>query len=212
VGIVILTDERDRLARHMLEALMAGNAHRASAVAGEGFDAGMSLTELFDDVLSPALCHVGERWQDGLVRHTQERFATVAAEALVERISPAAPAAGAPRWVAASVEGDRHRVGVSMAAATLRATGAEARVLFESTVADLVAAGRGAAGVCLSCSGPWSVMAARQAAEAIAATGTPVVLGGGGWAGWEQPPAIRQVGSMTELASVAVAGARTASV
>ena len=93
-----------------------------------------------------------------------------------------------------------------MAAATLKDTGQDVRVLFESPVADLVAAARDAAGVCLSCSGPWSVAAARSAADQIAATGTPVLLGGGGWAGWEQPPAVRQVGSMADLASLAGSG------
>ncbi len=90
MGRVILSDERDRLSRHMLDALMAGNAQRASGVAGEAFDAGLTLTDLFDDVLAPALCAVGERWQGGLVRHTQEQFATTAAEALLDRIAPRA--------------------------------------------------------------------------------------------------------------------------
>ena len=203
MGGVILTDERDRLSRHMLDALMAGNAQRASGVAGEAFDAGLTLTDLFDDVLAPALCAVGERWQAGLVRHTQERFATTAAEALLDRIAPPAPGGEGRGWVVASLDGEQHRVGVRMAVATLTDAGQPARPLFGTSAAEVVAAGRGAAGVCLSCSGPWSVVAARSAADQIAATGVPVLLGGGGWAGWQQPPLVRLVGSMAELASMA---------
>ena len=206
MGGVILTDERDRLSRHMLDALMAGNAQRASGVAAEAFDAGLTLTGLFDDVLAPALCMVGERWQAGLVRHTQERFATTAAEALLDRISPRAAGDGGPTWVVASLDGEQHRVGVRMAVATLIDAGTDARPLFGTSADQVVAAARGAAGVCLSCSGPWSVVAARSAADQISATGIPVLLGGGGWAGWEQPPLVRLVGSMAELASMAGAG------
>ncbi len=209
MGGVIITDERDRLSRHMLDALMAGNAQRASGVAGEAFDAGLTLTDLFDDVLAPALCAVGERWQAGLVRHTQEKFATTAAEALLDRMAPRSVAGDGPGWIVASLDGEQHRVGVRMAVATLIDAGLDARPLFGTSASDVVAAGQGAAGVCLSCSGPWSVVAARDAADRIAAAGVPVLLGGGGWAGWEQPPLIRLVKSMHELA--AMAGDRAAS-
>jgi len=93
-----------------------------------------------------------------------------------------------------------------MAVATLIDAGMDARPLFGTSADQVVAAAAGADGVCLSCSGAWSVVAARNAADRIAATGTPVLLGGGGWAGWEQPPLVRLVGSMAELASMAGAG------
>jgi methylmalonyl-CoA mutase cobalamin-binding subunit len=198
---VIVTSPSDRHARHMLDALMAGNSHRAQSVASEAFESGLGLLELFDDVLSPALCLVGERWQEGLVRHTQERIATAAAESLLDRLAERQDES-APVWLAATTEGDHHRVGVRMAAATLVSSGLRAHTAFERSVADLVAEAAGASGVCLSCSGPWCVVNAREAAERIAATGTPVLLGGGGWAGWQDPPAITQVGSMGALAAM----------
>ena len=200
---MILTGERDRLARNMLEALMAGNAHRAHDVSREAFDHGLDLVDLFDHILAPSLCVVGERWQEGLVRHTQERFATTAAEALLDRLSPAPAIADGPEWIVATMSGDDHRVGARMASASLGQAGLPVRTLLNQHQAELIAAAEGAAGVCLSCSGPWTAVPARAAATAIAATGTPVFLGGGGWAGWEDPPLIRQVGSMRELAAEA---------
>ena len=189
---------------------MAGNSDRAHGVAVEAFDGGLSLIDLLDDVLAPALCVVGERWQEGLVRHTQERIATAAAESLLERLTARTARADAPLWLVATVRGDDHRIGVRMTAATLADAGLRVRAAYGLYPADLVAEAPALAGLCLSCSGPWSVVDARASATRVAAAGTPVLLGGRGWGEWEGAAGITRVPSMAALAALAARQTTTA--
>ncbi len=200
---MILASEHDRLTRRMMDALGAGNAVRAHAAANDAFDAGLGLLELFDQVLAPAMCRIGERWPEGLVRYTQERFASTAADSLLDRLVPIHGGGPGSGWLVAIIAGDEHCVGARMAAATLAASGLRTRRALTLTATELVHAAADADGVCVSCSNPWTAESARAAATAIAASGAPVLLGGEGWGEWNGPPGTRPIGSMAELAAVA---------
>jgi MerR family transcriptional regulator, light-induced transcriptional regulator len=184
----------------MLDALLRSDALRANDVADEVLRSGGSTRQLIDDVIAPSLRDVGERWADGEMSLIQEHLATAAAEAVIARLRRRV-ITGRGHWLVATLVGEQHRVGASMAAATISELGWPVDVC-ENLTADAVAeSARDRPGVCLACAGPWSIREAREAALRVAATGTPVLLGGRGWEGWSQPPRIRLISSMADLES-----------
>jgi excisionase family DNA binding protein len=142
--------------------------HRLDRLAG-----GVSLLDLCEQVIAPALRRIGDDWADGLVSIAQEHRASAICERLIA--AHARQPAGRPRGTAvvATPPGERHSLPALMAAACLR----EDRWLVHHLAADLpveevtrLADEVGAGLVVLSSAMSQTARQARQAAEAISAT------------------------------------------
>jgi MerR family transcriptional regulator, light-induced transcriptional regulator len=142
--------------------------HRLGRLAG-----GVSLTDLCERVIAPALRRVGDDWAAGRVSMAQEHRASAIYERLIATY--ARQPAGRPHGIAivATPPGERHSLPALMAAACLR----EDRWLVHHLAADLpveevtrLADQAGAGLVVLSTAMSQTARQAQQAAEAITAT------------------------------------------
>lgn len=105
-------------------ALLAGNLGVATSLATAALAEGDGLDELYTDLITPAMHLVGERWRMGEISVADEHLAT----ATVLRLLPTfyehhARSPGAERVVLAGVEGERHGLGLEMAADALERRG-----------------------------------------------------------------------------------------
>jgi excisionase family DNA binding protein len=147
------------------------------------------------ELVGEALDELGLRWRAGTVTILQEHLASERLSRALARVGDALPIApGAPRCMLACAEGDRHALGLSLVEVSLREAGWTTLWAGQDTpVADLAEVGRrrGAELIAVSASAastdPESLR--RQAgllAEACAATGVALALGGSG--AWPEPP------------------------
>jgi excisionase family DNA binding protein len=106
-------------AGRMFEALVAGDEHRARRDV-ERLAAGVSLTDLCDWVIAPALRQIGTAWAAGEASIATEHRASAICERLIAARTQQPP--GRPRGTAvtAAPPGDRHALPTMMAAACLR--------------------------------------------------------------------------------------------
>lgn len=88
---------------------------------------GKSLTKLFDDVLSKALCRIGELWYKGELTITQEHLATRTAFHAVSRLRGVLPVTEKNNKLAicCAPEGDLHELPPSLVQITLEDAGFE---------------------------------------------------------------------------------------
>lgn len=86
---------------------------------------GMPLSQLFQDVLTPALYEVGERWARGELPVGQEKEISELARDLIAELSlrHAHPEPHGPIVVAACVEGEHHDLGLRMVCGILQTRG-----------------------------------------------------------------------------------------
>ena len=101
-----------------LAAALAGRARDARALLTRAHDAGLSLRQLYESVLAPALAEVGHRWAAGELAVGQEhQVSAIARDAIADLSARHAPPAN-PRGVvvAACVPGERHDLGLRMVA------------------------------------------------------------------------------------------------
>jgi MerR family transcriptional regulator, light-induced transcriptional regulator len=161
----------DAQAGHLHTAIMAGDEtlarHLIARLAG-----GVSLTDLCDLVIAPALARIGEDWAAGQLAIGTEHRATAICERLIA--ARAHQPQGRPRGIAvtATPPGERHGLPALMATACLR----EDRWLVHHLAADLptaevtrMALETGASLVVLSASTADSASLAGQAADEIMA-------------------------------------------
>jgi methanogenic corrinoid protein MtbC1 len=107
-----------RLLLQYLEAVLAGNLSEAHRLVIEQAQAGISVTELYDQVLQPALSEIGCMWHRGEISVADEHFATATTRALLGGLRPyfPQPEPRSATVVAAAVGGDFHDVGLRMVA------------------------------------------------------------------------------------------------
>lgn len=122
---------RDNSLARYLAALWDGDTDEAARVAMEAMKAGLSATAIYENLLSEALYQIGEWWADESCTVAEEHGARVITErvmagvaASVERRSPKGRGI-----VVACVEGERHELGVRMAADLLTWDGWTVRLL-----------------------------------------------------------------------------------
>jgi methanogenic corrinoid protein MtbC1 len=106
-----------------LAALLAGDGTRARYLVEAALDAGVTVEEVYLDVLGPALAEVGELWERGRLSVGYEHFATSVAQRVVGAIGPRIrrPPAGGRLAVLACVPGEQHSIGLLMAGDFLEA-------------------------------------------------------------------------------------------
>jgi methanogenic corrinoid protein MtbC1 len=113
------------VARRFVEQVLLGNLASATKTVRRADELGLPLTQLFQEVLTPALREVGERWAKGDVPVGQEKEISELARDLIADLSlrHAAPDPHGPVVVAACVEGEQHDLGLRMVCGLLQERG-----------------------------------------------------------------------------------------
>jgi MerR family transcriptional regulator, light-induced transcriptional regulator len=109
-----------RQADAMHVALMSGDDRAARQLIDALISRGITLTELMDQVVAPALRRIGADWHAGLVSIWVEHRATAIASALISAHLPNPRGRRRGHAVVAAVSGDVHVLATMMAAAALR--------------------------------------------------------------------------------------------
>ena len=173
---------------------------------------GMTLAQIFDEVLAPALRAVGQKWEKCDLSGAEEHGATQAIIEAIARSQPLAEPPGEPNRadrgtaVVASVAGEQDDVSARMAACLLRARCFEVLAPLAQTpardLAEMIVRAR-ASVVALACTLP---MDARQVTEqvelaeqAVRQTGGILLVGGPGVDTVRLPPGARLMTSMSQL-------------
>src|SRR3954451_3787668 len=107
------------LARAYAEALLIGDEVAADAVIREAIDADLSLAEVSEEIIAPALWLVGELWQRGEISVADEHLATeitLRVLALQREAERLAVSRGAHRVMLATPAGELHVVALRMVA------------------------------------------------------------------------------------------------
>jgi excisionase family DNA binding protein len=178
--------------------MVAGDVTGAWAVMEAAMASGTAPSEVYSDLLAPALVSIGERWASGELGVDGEHLASAVAARLIGRLGPRFNRRGRSRGtvVTAMPSGERHGLGLAMLADVIRGEGFSVLDLGPDTPpATLVAAMRKAEdvrAVCLSVVYsealphiPEMIGAVRQEFDAI-----PVILGGHAVHGLEQAIAL----------------------
>jgi excisionase family DNA binding protein len=112
---------RDRL----LSCLLAGDEASAWSVIDRALSTGYAPTEIYLQLLAPALRTVGDGWERGALSVGEEHRASAVAVRLVGRLGPSFARRGRPAGtvVVGAAPGDAHSLPVSMLADVVRAHG-----------------------------------------------------------------------------------------
>ena len=169
------------------DALIAGHQVEAEEIVRAAVAEGMTLADLYVDVMFPALIAVGDRWASGALTVADEHLATSIVESLMARIGRApdrTPSRDRERVLMAGVELEGHVVGLRMLADLAEDAGFDVRYLGASVpldaLLDLVTRLRPDI-VCLSVSVATPTLSLVEAVEALVRRGDiDVLIGGSG--------------------------------
>jgi len=177
----------DQVREEYLEALAGADLAGARNVLDDAIEAGMSVREIYLEVLQPALYEIGRRWSHAEISVAQEHLATAATQSAMARLAEGL-ADGSRRVrpgsaVVACVSDELHAVGGRMVADFLEADGWRVTFLGQLTpgleLADL-AARQGAHVVALSAALPERLPRVAEVCAALRALDpAPFVLVGG---------------------------------
>jgi methanogenic corrinoid protein MtbC1 len=173
-------------------ALVAGEPRTARAVVWDGVFSGASPSDLYLDVLAPALHEIGDLWARAEISVAHEHLATAVTESLLAELAASLHSSGAGATtgavIVACTPGELHCVGARMVADFLEAGGWDVLAVGASTPAEALAelAGtRTAVAVALSSSLPERLQAAERACSLLRELPDPplIVVGGQGYDG-----------------------------
>ena len=111
-------------------AILARDAGTAEAAVREAIAVGLSEAEIDDQVIRPALVLVGELWEQGLITIADEQAATAISLrvlALQREAFRVARQRAEHRVLLAAAQGERHMVGLEMAASVIMHAGYDVR-------------------------------------------------------------------------------------
>jgi MerR family transcriptional regulator, light-induced transcriptional regulator len=124
-----------QLSRLYLDAVRAADPAGAYRLASGALAEGMSVPELYQRVIAPAMHEIGELWAKGALTVADEHLATSLTHRVLAALRPpirlkadATEAGAGPvrgRVVLAAVEGEQHALGLRMAADVLEEVGYE---------------------------------------------------------------------------------------
>jgi MerR family transcriptional regulator, light-induced transcriptional regulator len=117
-----------RLSRLYLEAVRAADAPGAFRIAAGALAGGMTVPELYQRVIAPAMHEIGELWAKGALTIADEHLATALTHRVLAALRP-------PVWVGVGSEGDS---GVSKGRVMLAAVEGEQHVLGLRMAADVL--------------------------------------------------------------------------
>ena len=111
--------------RYML-ALLEGDRDRASRLIMEAAESGVSVPEIYAEVLGPVQRELGELWMAGDIHIGAEHFATETTRHVMSQLFPViarTPKRAGRVVLASSVEGNQHDIGIRMVADLLEMDG-----------------------------------------------------------------------------------------
>jgi methanogenic corrinoid protein MtbC1 len=157
-----------------LQSILTGQRHAAVRIARESLRNGLSVEELYADVLQPALYTVGARWEANQLTVAQEHIATAIVQYVMAQVyeAPDFRESSKGTVVLTGVEGELHNIGAVMVGDLLESAGWQVRFLGSNLPsASILAAIRDAAPshVGISATMLFNVPAVRQLIEAIRA-------------------------------------------
>jgi MerR family transcriptional regulator, light-induced transcriptional regulator len=157
-----------------LQSILTGQRHAAVGIAREALRNGLTIEDLYVDVLQPALYTVGARWEGNQLTVAQEHIATAIVQYVMAQVYEAPdvrePAKGAV--VLTGIEGELHNIGAVMVGDLLESCGWQVRFLGSNLPsASILAAIRDAvpSHVAISATMLFNVPVVRQLIEAIRA-------------------------------------------
>jgi methanogenic corrinoid protein MtbC1 len=112
--------------RQLSEALESGTRREAERVIREAVDAGLPKQAIYDDVIAVAMHQIGAKWEAGEISVAEEHLATSISYGLVALLAELARVEEERRnelVVMSAVEGERHVMGLQMAADVLEGGG-----------------------------------------------------------------------------------------
>lgn len=170
----------DPFADRLLDYLLVGDEARVRELFADLVGSGVSLVDLCDHVLAPALREIGERWARGELGVAEEHRASAICERALARWAPHPP--GRPRGVAVvcSPTGEAHELPGLMATAVLRELHWRVHHLGVGVPVDSVerlVAGERADLVVISAISPWVSDDAGELACRLGAPGRRVLVG-----------------------------------
>jgi methanogenic corrinoid protein MtbC1 len=118
--------------RAYADALLAGDPHAAEAAIREAIEAGLDEATIDDRVIGPALVLVGDLWANGSISIADEHLATsisMRVMTLQHEAFRVARERASRRVLLAGAQGERHVVGLEMAASVLLHAGYDVRLL-----------------------------------------------------------------------------------
>lgn len=114
-----------------LQSILTGQRHAAVRIARDALRNGLSVEDLYVDVLQPALYAVGARWEANELTVAEEHIATAIVQYVMAQVYEAPDIQGRARGTAVltGVEGELHNIGVVMVGDVLEASGWQVRFL-----------------------------------------------------------------------------------
>jgi methanogenic corrinoid protein MtbC1 len=117
------------LVRRYAATLLDGSPDLAERVLAEALDGGLDGPAVYAKVIAPALHWIGDRWEEGDFSIADEHLAIATTQRVVARMHarlfPVRIAGRRARVLLACVEGEHHRVGLSLISDVLAAEGFE---------------------------------------------------------------------------------------
>lgn len=129
-----------QLVERFLDQASSGDVTAATQAILVADELGMSLTDMFNEVLRPALVEVGNRWaSDDLTVAQEHEIAELCRDVMAQLIlRHAAPDPQSPVVVAACVAGELHDLGLLMVCGVLRERGAKIHYLGANVPRDFL--------------------------------------------------------------------------
>ncbi|HYO14615.1 MAG TPA: cobalamin-dependent protein, partial [Thermoanaerobaculia bacterium] len=123
--------ELERTKNLFLQAILRGERAAALGIARELLGEGLSLPELYLDVLEPCQYEVGRLWESNVITVAEEHMATAVTQFVMAQCYPLVERSGEllGRMVLTGVEGEMHQIGANMIADVLEAKGWDVRFL-----------------------------------------------------------------------------------
>lgn len=114
----------------LVEALTNGNETQSNAIVFEYFQAGVSVSQIFDDIVTPAFQTLGDKWECKQLEVYEERSACqivlrILHELRLKQLAPITKRVA----MGATCEGDPYTLPVLMAEVVLRSVGWDTRLL-----------------------------------------------------------------------------------
>ena len=199
-GLLDSEGRESTLARLYLLHLLQRDKEQASSLALDTLRGGLSLGEVYERVLAPALAEIGRMWHMQEASIADEHFCTAATRAIVTQLRTAASSqARQPdgrRALCCSVAGDLHEVGIRMVSDLLELDGWTVEFLGANVPAGEVLMSveerstSPASSYHLVVAGASTTLALRSLGDLVAvmrssplASAVPLLVGGGAFAG-----------------------------
>jgi MerR family transcriptional regulator, light-induced transcriptional regulator len=114
-----------------LDAILRGDRKTAFAVAMQAVESGLSVPDVYMEILQVAHYEVGRLWENNVISVAGEHIATAVTQGVLSRLYALLPVAAASRGdvVVTGVEGEHHQLGANMVADVIESDGWNVRFL-----------------------------------------------------------------------------------